>query len=182
MPFLPSLPERASLLDVFKQFPETSRPLIEFHEVLLRGPSPFTEGERELIAAYVSRLNRCRYCEGVHTATAQQLGVPREAVASAIEAGEAASVAEKMKPILRYAQRLTQNPSGVSKADADAVRAAGWNETALYHTVAVTALFNFMNRLVEGLGLELDPLYATAAAERLAARGYLPTSDMLGRR
>ena len=179
MPFLPSLPERASLLDVFKQFPETSRPLIEFHEVLLRGPSPFTEGERELIAAYVSRLNRCRYCEGVHTATAQQLGVPREAVASAIEAGEAASVAEKMKPILRYAQRLTQNPSGVSKADADAVRAAGWNETALYHTVAVTALFNFMNRFVSGLGVSAGEDYFEMSGHRLANRGYAGLKKLL---
>jgi alkylhydroperoxidase family enzyme len=48
-------------------FPETRKPLIEFHEVLLRGPSPFTEAERELIAAYVSGLNRCRYCHGVRS-------------------------------------------------------------------------------------------------------------------
>ena len=51
MPFLPSLITGASLLGVFKAFPETSRPLIEFYEVLLRGPSPFTDAERELIAA-----------------------------------------------------------------------------------------------------------------------------------
>jgi hypothetical protein len=43
MPFLPSLPKGASLLNLFKAFPETSKPLIEFHEVLLRGSSPFTE-------------------------------------------------------------------------------------------------------------------------------------------
>lgn len=38
MPFLPSMPSAASLINVFKTFPETSKPLIEFHEVLLRGP------------------------------------------------------------------------------------------------------------------------------------------------
>jgi alkylhydroperoxidase family enzyme len=62
MPYLPSLPFGATLLDVFKRFPETNKPLIEFHEVLLRGLSHFSEAERELIAAYVSGLNRCRYC------------------------------------------------------------------------------------------------------------------------
>jgi alkylhydroperoxidase family enzyme len=61
MAHLPSLPRDATLLDVFRKFPETCTPLLEFHEVLLRGPSPFTEGERELIAAYVSGLNGCRY-------------------------------------------------------------------------------------------------------------------------
>ncbi len=40
MPFLPSLRAGSSLLDVFKAFPETSKPLIEFHEALLRGRLP----------------------------------------------------------------------------------------------------------------------------------------------
>jgi hypothetical protein len=38
MAYLPTLPEKATLLDVFRMFPETNRPLLEFHEVLLRGP------------------------------------------------------------------------------------------------------------------------------------------------
>ena len=42
--------------------PETAGPLSELAEVLLRGPSTLTRGERELIAAYVSALNDCRYC------------------------------------------------------------------------------------------------------------------------
>ena len=69
----------------------------------------------------------------------------------------------------------------MTKADADAIVAAGWDETALYHTVAVTALFNFMNRLVEGLGIELDPAYVKPASQRLGQRGYLPMIEMLGR-
>jgi len=181
MPFLPSLRAGSSLLDVFKTFPESSEPLIEFHEILLRGPSPFTEAERETIAAYVSGLNHCRYCHGVHTATAERLGVPAGAVQQLVEGVDMAPVAEKMKPILRYAEKLTRRPDGVTKADADAIFAVGWDETALYRTVAVTALFNFMNRLVEGLGIELDPAYVKPASQRLAERGYRPLIDMLRR-
>jgi hypothetical protein len=61
------------------------------------------------------------------------------------------------------------------------VLAAGWDETALYHAVAVIALFNLMNRLVEGLGIELDTAYVKPAADRLADRGYLPLIEMLRR-
>jgi hypothetical protein len=50
----------------------------------------------------------------------------------------------------------------------DAILAAGWSEIAIYHAAAVTALSNCMNRLVEGLGIEFDPVYAQAAAVRLA--------------
>ncbi len=181
MTFLPSLRKGASLLDLFKAFPQTSEPLIQFHEVLLRGPSPFTEGERELVAAYVSGLNHCRYCHGVHVATAELLGAPKNSVARAIENIDTAAIDEKMKPVLRYARKLTQQPNGVTQADADAIFAAGWDETALFHTVAVTALFNFMNRLVEGTGIELDASYVKPASERLAKSGYLPLIEMMKR-
>ena len=50
--------------------PETARPLSELTEVLLRGPSTLTRGERELIAAYVSALNDCQYCSSSHSASA----------------------------------------------------------------------------------------------------------------
>ena len=96
MPFMPSLPADASLLDVFKRFPETNRPLIELHEALLRGPSPFTEAERELIAAYVSRKNGCGYCSGVHTLTAEKLGVAEGLVERLVSDVDAAD--EKMRP------------------------------------------------------------------------------------
>lgn len=179
MPFLPSLPERSSLLEVFKAYPQTSRPLIQFHEVLLRGPSPFTEAERELIAAYVSRLNGCRYCAGVHTATAELLGVPVGTVEQLLNDFDSARVSAKMRPVLRYAEKLTRDPRSITQSDADAILQAGWNEAAVYHTAAVTALFNFMNRLVEGLGVTLDAAYAPVAAERLAKRGYTPLIAML---
>jgi uncharacterized peroxidase-related enzyme len=181
MSFAPSLPKGTTLLNLFKAFPETSAPLIEFHEVLLRGPSPFTEAERELIAAYVSGLNQCRYCHAVHTATAELLGVSGKSIASAMDDIEAAPIAQKMKPVLRYARKLTERPAGATQADADALFAAGWDETALYHTVAVTALFNFMNRLVEGMGIVLDQAYVKPASERLAKGGYLPLLDLMKR-
>jgi uncharacterized peroxidase-related enzyme len=181
MPFLPSMPKGSSLIDLFKLFPETSKPLIEFHEALLRGSSPFSEGERELIATYVSGVNQCRYCFGVHSATAELLGIPRPTIDLLIDDVEVAPVDEKMKPVLRYAGKLTRDPRSVSQVDADAILAAGWDETALYHCVAITALFNFMNRLVEGMGIELDRAYIKPASERLAKGGYLPLLAMLSK-
>jgi uncharacterized peroxidase-related enzyme len=177
MPHLPSLKRGATLLDLFRLFPQTSKPLIEFHEVLLRGPSPFSEGERELIATYVSSLNHCQYCQAVHAATAELLGVSAAALQQL--SWNLDAVPERMQPVLGFARKLTERPSGVCKADADLVLAAGWSEAALYHLIAITALFNFMNRLVEGTGIELQPAYVNLASERLAKRGYLPLIEMI---
>src|SRR5690606_2111312 len=132
-------------------------------------------------AAYVSGLNRCRYCHGVHTATAERLGVPQGAVQRLLEGEGAQQVSEKMQPVLEYARKLTDDPSSITEADAWAVFAAGWDDTALYHAAAVTALFNFVNRLVEGLGIELSQSYVAPAAQRLADRGYLPLIEMMSR-
>ena len=172
MAYLRSLPDRAVLRDVFAAFPQTSRPLLDYHQALLRGPSPFSVAERELIAAYVSGLNACDYCHGVHTATAQAFGVDEQLVARLLDDLDTAPVEGRMKPVLRYVRTLTQTPSRMTAADAETVFAAGWDERALYDAVSVCALFSFMNRLVEGLGIQADAGYFGVAAERLASQGY----------
>lgn len=75
MTYLRSLPPEAPLLEVFKAYPDTAGPLVDYHEALMRGPSPLSVGTRELIAALVSALNACSYCHGVHAATALESGV-----------------------------------------------------------------------------------------------------------
>jgi len=184
MAYLRSLRANASLIDVFTAYPETSTPLIEFHEALLRGPGPFSPAERELIAAYVSGLNGCHYCHGVHTATAERMGVEPGLLPRVVGDEGLVGVAPNLQPVLALARKLTLLPASVTQADADAVLAVGWDDAALYYTVAVTALFNFMNRLVEGLGIRLDPAYVGPASQRLAEHGYLPLLDMMrsGRR
>ncbi|MDA8107921.1 MAG: peroxidase-related enzyme [Betaproteobacteria bacterium] len=178
MSFLKSLPAGAVLLHVFEAFPSTSKPLLEYHEALLRGPSPLSVAERELIAAYVSGLNACRYCHGVHEATARAFGIDEGLMGELLSDFDAASVADNLKPVLRYAKKLTLTPAKMTRADADAVYAAGWDEQALHDAVSVCALFNFMNRLVEGLGIEARADYFGLAAKRLHEGGY---AGLLGR-
>jgi hypothetical protein len=58
MAYLASLPAGAVLLDMFRAYPQTARPLPDYHQALLRGASPLAVAERELIAAYVQGLTR----------------------------------------------------------------------------------------------------------------------------
>ena len=52
---------------------ETAGPLNALAEALLRGPSPLSAAEREIIVAHVSRLNQCAFCFKSHAATAGAL-------------------------------------------------------------------------------------------------------------
>jgi uncharacterized peroxidase-related enzyme len=169
---LRSLPEQPVMRDLYRAYPATSKPLGEFTEAAMRGPSPFTQGQRELIAAYVSGLNACAYCHDTHVGVAAACGVAPDLFKQLLADVETAPVEAKMKPVLRYARKLTLSPTKVSEADAASVYDAGWDDDALYSIVLVTALFNFYNRLVEGVGLALPEGYAAEAGERLSTKGY----------
>ncbi|MGP3919824.1 carboxymuconolactone decarboxylase family protein [Nonomuraea sp. 10N515B] len=179
MMYLPSLAENATLLDVFRAYPDTARPLLDYHQALMRGPSPLEVAERELIAAYVSALNACGYCHGIHSKVAESFGVGQDTLAAALDDLETAPVAEKMRPVLRYARKLTLTPSRITPEDASAVLEAGWAERALHDVVAVCALFNFANRFVDGLGVTAGPDYLAMSAQRLTSIGYAGLKDML---
>lgn len=180
MSYLTSLPDDSTLLQVFQRHPATARPLLEFHELVMRAPSPFTAGERELIAAYVSATNACTYCHGVHAVTASAFGVPADVLAAAVADLDSSTVDGKLKPVLRYVGKLTSSPSRMTRDDADAVYAAGWGEDALHSAVLVCALFNFMNRMVDGLGISADADYFATSGVRLAEGGYAGLAGLIG--
>ena len=179
MSYLSSLPDDAVLMDVFKLYPETSRPLLDYHEVVMRGPAPFSVAERELIAAYVSGINRCDYCHGVHTVAAEVCGIEQGAIPAALDDLDAAPVADRMRPVLRYVGKLTRTPAAVTRADAEEVLAAGWDERALHYAVMVCALFNLMNRMVEGHGISAGPDYFAESGVRLKNVGYAGLNQLL---
>jgi uncharacterized peroxidase-related enzyme len=149
--------------------PETARPLSELCEVLLRGPSTLTRGERELIAAYVSALNDCRYCASSHSSCAAAQLPGGMAVVEQVRADPGrAPVPAKLKALL---------------AIAAAARAAGATDVEIHDTVLIAAAFCMFNRYVDGLATTApdDPAAYAAGAQRLVTHGYLPPPADPGR-
>ena len=70
MPHITLNSDEPGIRGLLRYRPETGCPISELAEVLLRGPSTLTRGERELIAAYVSALNECTFCYTSHAAIA----------------------------------------------------------------------------------------------------------------
>ncbi|MDZ7711121.1 MAG: peroxidase-related enzyme [Roseovarius sp.] len=167
MPFLPSLPDPAHLSDLYARFPDNVQPLMVYTDGLLRGEGELSVGERELIATYVSALNACTFCAGAHRAYAEVFGIDGALLDALIDDFETAPVDEKLRPVLAYVAKLNTLPSKMVQADAQAVYDAGWSEAALYEAVQVCALFNMMNRIIEGVGVNFD--YADAPEGHPAA-------------
>jgi uncharacterized peroxidase-related enzyme len=179
MPFFPSLPAEAGVRHILRLNKPVGRPLIELHTALMRADSPLSPAQHELIAAYVSGLNACHYCYGVHAETARAFGLPEGTIEALLGDFEAAPVEAPMRPILAYARKLTLTPAKLTQADADAVFAAGWSERALHDAVLTTCLFNFMNRLLEGHGCKGSQELFALRGPALRADGYAPLLEFL---
>src|SRR5229473_8372702 len=102
MPFMPSMPANALVKDIYSINPQTFRRWLHVEEAIMRGPSAFTAGERELMAAYVSRLNSCTYCASSHSEAAVILGVGPRALEALIAGVDAAPIDKRFKPIFKF--------------------------------------------------------------------------------
>ena len=162
----PSLPDNPHLADVFKRFSQGVWPLLDFHDAILRGESELSVGERELIAAYTSGLNACRFCHGSHQMIAEVHGIQPEVFSGLFDEPVAVGLDPKWAPLLAYVRKLTESPARLTDADAEAVFAAGWSENAFYDAVIVCATFNMMNRIVEGTGVVPSADGTAAARDR----------------
>jgi uncharacterized peroxidase-related enzyme len=172
MPQFPSLPEQATLFDLLTRFPDLGKYIAPTNDYVMRGPSPLSAKERELIAAFVSLTNSCDYCAGSHGEAAKAFGVAESTISMLAEDIDTAPVDEKLRPILKYVEKLTKTPARMTAADSDAVYAAGWDEEALLSAILVCCVFNFMNRLVEGAGLPASAQQAANGGRFLFEKGY----------
>ena len=178
MSYLPSAPN-ATLLDAYSAYPEIAKPLHDLAEALMRGPSALGAGERELIGAYVSALNGCAFCRDAHLAAAERFGIDPGLLDQLLAGIEEANVGAHLKPVLGYVAKLNRAPGEVTRADAEAILAAGWPERTLVQAAGLCALFNLMNRWVEGLGIAGDPELARMAGRMIFEKGYGGLSDLL---
>jgi uncharacterized peroxidase-related enzyme len=169
MASIPCLPSRANLADLFTAFPKGAQSLMSLHDDLLRSDSELTIAERELIATYVSSLNACAYCFGAHRTMAEAFGIAVELIDALMNDFEAAPLAEKTKCLLRYAAKVTRRDS-ILPSDTNAILAAGWSQSVISETLMISALYNMMNRIVDGAGLSTKHSYERPGKDDLERR------------
>ncbi len=164
--------------------PETARPLLELAEALLRADNSLSRGERELIAAYVSSLNDCYYCETSHsTFAALQLDGGSELVAQVKRDPEGAPISDKLRALLAIAAKVQAGGRSVEGEDVARARHEGASDVEIHDTVLIAAAFCMFNRYVDGLATwaPTDPRAYDEMGERVVSRGYLaPVAGLPG--
>src|SRR6202000_3265896 len=141
MPHIPldeNLPGITGLLN-YRQ--DTALPIRQLTQLLLRGESTLTEGERELIATVVSQGNQCKFCTAAHTAAADALLGDKETAEMVKNDPDNAPVSEKMKHLLEVARRVQSDARTVSADLVAKARQEGATDLELHDTVFIGGFF-----------------------------------------
>jgi uncharacterized peroxidase-related enzyme len=160
--------------------PETAKPLRELAEVLLRGPSTLTSAEREMIAAFVSSRNECRFCQLSHSAAAaHHLSGHYAVVDAVVDDYEQAPVTPKLKALLAIAAKVQQGGLQVTSADVERARTEGATDVEIHDAVLIAAAFCMFNRYVDGLATftPSKPSDYDEMGRRMAREGYVRSAS-----
>ena len=62
--------------------------------------------------------------------------------------------------MLDYVVKLTRTPGEMTAADVELLRAAGFDHTSVLDICQVASYYNYVNRLADGAGVELEPYWS----------------------
>jgi AhpD family alkylhydroperoxidase len=148
------------------------RPMSQVTHEAMRGPSSWSIGDRELMAAYVAKSNACEWCTRAHTATAEGAYRDSAKVAAVLADLDTALVDEKLRATLRLLGKLTRTHA-IDAGDVRTALSTGVSREQLEDAFAVCFSFNVIGRLADAFSFSMPtPEAFTAGARFLLARGY----------
>ena len=155
--------------------PQTTKPLNDFVEVLMRAENSLSRGERELIATHVSYLNDCFFCQNAHGGLAQHyFGCDLEQMDKMKMNPDTAPLSQKMKALLAIAGSVQKGGKHVTTEQVEKAKSHGATDLEIHDTVLIAAAFCMFNRYVDGLGTwaPQDRMFYVNRAKARAEEGY----------
>jgi AhpD family alkylhydroperoxidase len=147
-------------------------PMREVTQEAMRGPSPWSVGDRELMGALVSKTNNCEVCMKTHARVAAMAYQDEARVSAGLSDLETAAIEEPLRAALRMLRKLTREHA-VDANEMRAVLAAGVSREQIENALAVCFTFNTVDRLSRAFGWVMPgPKALEAGAKVLLARGY----------
>ena len=153
MSYIDTKSDKPGIVELLEYSPETAKPLNELAEVLLRGPSPLSSGDREIIASYVSYQNQCHFCHSAHGASAaHHFGGDLSLIDEIKNDFKDSDISPKLRKLLDIAGKVQKSGREVAESDIRKAKEAGANDREIHDTVLIAAAFCMFNRYVDGLG------------------------------
>ncbi|MFC5863955.1 carboxymuconolactone decarboxylase family protein [Acidicapsa dinghuensis] len=148
------------------------KPMSKVTQEVMRGPSSWSVAERELMAAFIAKTNRCEFCTKAHSAVAQRAFGDRRSVSNALSGLDTANVSEPLRSTLHMLGKLTREHT-LNANDVSAVLAAGASRQQIEDALAICFVFNVIGRLADAFEFAVPgPEAFEAGAKYILTRGY----------
>ncbi|MBI5624356.1 MAG: peroxidase-related enzyme [Elusimicrobia bacterium] len=135
--------------------PESLRAHMDLYMTLMFGASPVPRRTREMVAVAVSRSNGCAYCVAHHADVLARYEKRSEYI-QAIREGRWEALVPADAVVCRHAEKLTRQPGSMGDGDIAALKSSGLTDEEILDITQIAAYFNFVNRIVLGLGVDLE--------------------------
>lgn len=136
--------------------PESIVRHMDLYMTLLFGKSPLKRYQREMIAVVVSAANNCEYCQLHHGEALNHYWKDDEKIKQLRSDYSRLDITKADTLLCKIAWKLTKNPSDIKETDIQALKDEGFSDRAILDATLVISYFNFVNRIVMGLGVEPD--------------------------
>lgn len=146
----------AAVLELQSLDPRSLAAHLELYLAAVFAPGGLARPTRELIGVAVSAANGCRYCVAHHARALDFYWRDAEVVAAFAADPDGAVLPSQARRIVDYALKLTRTPQEMGEEDVTGLREAGLSEKEILQAAQTAAYFNFVNRLVLGLGVAVD--------------------------
>ena len=147
----------SNILQVHSLNPEALQDHLDLYMTIMFGDSGLSRAEREAVAVVVSATNECAYCVNHHAEALRRYIKDEETLEMLMSADGLETLEPRLSNIVRHAEKLTSAPSAMTESDLGELRAVGLSDKDILDLSLVTAYFNFVNRIAQGLGVEFTP-------------------------
>lgn len=137
--------------------PESIVAHMDLYMEIMYSRSELSRAEREMMAVVVSKTNGCVYCQKHHAEALNNYWKDAGKTENFRVSYRDVHLSDKELMLCRFAEQLTKNPQSAGKIDiTEDLKNAGLNDSAILDATLIVAYFNFVNRIVLALGVELE--------------------------
>ena len=143
----------SNILKVHSLNPDAMGNHLDLYMTIMFGKSGLSRAEREAIGVVVSAENDCTYCVKHHAEALKRYIKDDETLTMLMTADGLETLEPRLSNIVRYAEKLTSAPGAMTESDLGELRAVGLCDNDILDITLITAYFNFVNRIAQGLGV-----------------------------
>jgi len=130
---------------------------IDLYMNLMYGNSPLKRYQREMIGVVVSSANDCSYCQTHHADALNYYWQDNKKTEEFRNDFKSIKLLKPDRLLCDFSWNLTKDPNNENnKNEIDLLKENGFNERAILDATTIVAYFNFVNRIVLGLGISLE--------------------------